>query len=236
MDDFNLVKKKLINLIDFDFFDKAVISNPLKKGEGICFKAVLSKTEVRRGQGVQIAYFIDQKVVHENIGGDEETGDIKNALIDKILDIMSDNFKQCNLSSNRIITLLMNKKKQFKITENKENKNPAKNSVSHNAEKNYIIKEGVYADWLFEVGLIDKNGNVHNSMQKKFRQINRFVEIVSDIEKYVPDNGVIVDMGCGKSYLTFAMYYYFNILKNKNLCIKGYDLKKDVVDKCNEIW
>ncbi len=232
MEDFNSIKKKLLKSVDFEFFDKAILSNPFKKGNGICFKAVISKTLINGKEGFQISYFIDKKVVHENIVYNES---IYDRLIEKLLEVMSDNFKQCNLLANRIITILMNKKREFKITENKENKNPVKNILSHNAEKNYIIKDGIYADWLFEVGLIDKNGNVHNSMQKKFRQINRFIEMVSDIEKYIPYNGVIVDMGCGKSYLTFAMYYYFNIIKKKNVTIKGFDLKEDVVDKCNNI-
>ena len=148
---------------------------------------------------------------------------------------MTENFKQCNIMSNRNITILMNRKKEFKISENKQNSNAVKKDITHNSQKNYIIKDGVYADWLFEVGLIDINGNVHNSMQKKFRQINRFIEMVADVEKYLPDDALIVDMGCGKSYLTFAIYYYFNVLKKKNVKIKGFDLKKDVVENCNKL-
>lgn len=231
MEDFNSIKNKLLNLIDFDFLDKITLSNNIKKGEGICFKAVFSNTLIKGQKGIQVSYYVDNKVVHENIKNEKEL------VIDKVLELMTENFKQCNIVSNRNITILMNRKKEFKITQNKENTavtNKCK-SVSHNSEKNYILKDGVYADWLFEVGLIDKNGNVHNSMQKKFRQINRFIEMVADIEKYVPDDALIVDMGCGKSYLTFAIYYYFNVIKNKNVKIKGFDLKKDVVEKCNKI-
>ena len=235
MDNFTLTKTRLLDRLDFDFFDKVTISNPIKKGEGICFKCTISKIAIKGGEGFQISSFIDKKVVHENIKIDTDKQNTYSHLIEKILNIMQENFKQCNIRANRIITILMNKKKEFKIVENKENSNCTKKQVSHNSEKNYIIKEGVYADWLYEVGLIDKNGIVHNSMQKKFRQINRFIEMVADIEKYLPDNATIVDMGCGKSYLTFAMYYYFNVLKNKNVKIKGFDLKKDVVENCNKL-
>ncbi len=236
MEDFTLIKKKLLSTIDFDFFDRAVLSRPLKRGEGICFKAVVSKTAVKGGEGFQISYFIDKKVIHENIIIDDDCKkDAFDRLADKILSIMSENFKQCNLSADKFITLLMNKKRMFRITGLKENDRKLKTAALHNEQKNYIIKEGVYADWLFETGIMDKNGKVHNSMQKKFRQINRFTEMIADVERFIPENGVILDMGCGKSYLTFAVYYYFNVIKKKNVIIKGFDLKKDVVDNCNAI-
>lgn len=235
MDDINSVKKKLEKLIDFNFFEKAVLSSPLKKEEGLCFKAVISKTAVKGKEGFQVSRFIDKKVIHENVIGEKEN--LSRLLSEKIIEIMADNFKQCGLFSDRVITILMNKKRCFKIVGNKKNENIDTNTgtISHNDEKNYIIKEGEYAHWLYETGLIDKNGNVHNSMRKKFRQINRFAEMISDVEKYVPEGGTIIDMGCGKSYLTFAVYYYFNTIKNKNVTIKGFDLKKDVVDFCNSI-
>lgn len=103
----------------------------------------------------------------------------------------------------------------------------------HNKAKNYIISEGEYVDWMYQLGLMDKGGIVLKHRQKKFRQINKFLEMLKDIEREVPENSVIVDMGCGKSYLTFAMYHYFNIINNKNVEIRGYDLKKDVVEYCN---
>lgn len=236
MDDFNSLKNKIIEIIDFDFLKKVTLSNPIKKGDGICFKAVVLKIALKDGEGFQISRYIDKKVIHENIK--IEKSDKKQSyisIVEKILELMIENFKQCGIYSNRIVTILMNKKKEFKIVENKENIDFEKKTISHNAVKNYIIKDGTYINWLFEIGLIDKNGKVHNSSQKKFRQINRFLEMIADIEKYIPNNGLIIDMGCGKSYLTFAIYYYFNILKNKNIRIKGFDLKKDVVENCNRL-
>ncbi len=236
MEDFTSIKEKILNTIDFDFFNKAVLSNPFKKGEGVCFKAVVSKISIKGGEGFQISYFTDKKVTHENIVIDKNFKKETLAnLVDKILSLMTENFKQCDLFADKFITLLMNKKRQFKITVIRENDKAVKSEASHDEEKNYIIKEGVYADWLFETGIIDKTGKVHNSMRKKFRQINRFAEMIADVEKFIPENGVIIDMGCGKSYLTFAVYYYFNVIKKKNIIIKGFDLKKDVVDNCDAI-
>ncbi len=238
MDNFKSLKNKLKKNVDFRYLDKIIISNPIKKGEKIPNKVTITKVTLKGKTGVQFSYHTDTKVTHENIQLSEDKDkkdEIYESLIDKILSIMTDNFKQCNISSNRIITILMNKKKEFKIAENKENNNCSKNKVSHNEIKNYIIKDGIYYQWLFEVGLIDKNGKVHNSAQKKFRQINRFLEMIADIEKYIPVNGLIIDMGCGKSYLTFAIYHYFNVLKGKNVRVKGFDLKKDVVENCNKL-
>ncbi len=236
MENFNSLIDKLKKNINFSLFDKAVLSNPIKKGEGLCFKAVVTKILLQKEESFQISYYIDKKVVHENLKPSSELPEEFNSrVIKKIITVMSENFKQCNISANKNITVLMNKKKEFKIASITENASAEKKSVSHNVSKNYIIQNGVFANWLFEIGMIDKNGNVLSHMQKKFRQINRFLEMVADIEKYIPNNGLIVDMGCGKSYLTFAMYHYFNILKNKNVKIKGFDLKKDVVENCNTL-
>lgn len=236
MENFNSLIDKLKKNINFSLFDKAVLSNPIKKGEGLCFKAVVTKILLQKEESFQISYYIDKKVVHENLKPSSELPEEFNSrVIKKIITVMSENFKQCNISANKNITVLMNKKKEFKIVSITENASAEKKSVSHNVSKNYIIQNGVFANWLFEIGMIDKNGNVLSHMQKKFRQINRFLEMVADIEKYIPNNGLIVDMGCGKSYLTFAMYHYFNVLKNKNVKIKGFDLKKDVVENCNTL-
>ncbi len=85
MEDFNSIKKKLLKSVDFEFFDKAILSNPFKKGNGICFKAVISKTLINGKEGFQISYFIDKKVVHENIVYNES---IYDRLIEKLLEVM----------------------------------------------------------------------------------------------------------------------------------------------------
>jgi len=236
MEDFFAIKNKIFQIVDFDFFDRAVLSNPLKRGDGICFKIISSKFSIKNNPVFQFSFFIDKKVVHENIEIFKSDGKYDySPFVEKLFSLMRENFKQCNIFANKTVSVLMNKKRLFKIVENKENKCASIKENSHNVEKNYIIKDGVFSDWLFETGIMDKNGKVHNSMQKKFRQINRFVEMIADVEQYIPNNALIVDMGCGKSYLTFAVYYYLNVIKNKHVKIKGFDLKKDVVQKCGRI-
>ena len=106
---------------------------------------------------------------------------------------------------------------------------------AHNRVKQYILKEGVPVPFLIDLGVMNEKGKIITSRYDKFRQINRFLEFVEDIlpafsrEKEI----TILDFGCGKSYLTFAMYYYLRELKNYDVNIIGLDLKTDVIHKFN---
>ncbi len=108
---------------------------------------------------------------------------------------------------------------------------------THNRQKNYLLKEGAPVDFLVQLGIMTKDGKVHAQKYSKFRQINRFLEYVDDI---LPSLGAprtleIVDFGCGKSYLTFAVYYYLTAIKGFNAHITGIDLKKDVIHHCKQL-
>lgn len=219
---------KLQDFINIDDFIKAIISNPIKKSEDLPKKIDIKKIMLKNKLYFQFIYYIDKKVIHENI-------EDSSLILEKIINLMSENFKQCDILANNSLTLLMNKKGDFKITGIKKTVNIDNTPQSHNKVKNYILKEGEYIDWLYKLGVIDKNGIVISHKQKKFRQINKFLEMLKDIEENLPNNAKIIDMGCGKSYLTFAMYHYFNIIKEKNVTINGYDLKKDVVEHCNKL-
>lgn len=220
------ILNELTKFVDIDYFVKAIISNPIKKGENLPKKIDIKKIMLKNKSCFQFAYYIDKKVMHENITDDK-------IILKKIIETMTDNFKQCDILANNSLNLLMNKKGDFKITGVKKSVNIDNTPKSHNKEKNYILKDGVYVDWLYKLGVMDKNGVVLSHKQKKFRQINKFLEMLKDVEQNLPKNAKIIDMGCGKSYLTFAMYHYFNTIKQKDVIINGYDLKKDVVDNCN---
>ncbi len=101
--------------------------------------------------------------------------------------------------------------------------------------KKYIIDASRDIGFLRELGISDSNGRIHDKKQAKFRQINRFLEIVQSVEDKLPKDRqtVIYDLCCGKSYLTFAVYYYFTVLKNMQVKMYGVDLKKDVIDYCS---
>ncbi len=111
----------------------------------------------------------------------------------------------------------------------------AKTEVTSDGKK-YILDTSRDIGFLRELGISDSNGRIHDKKQAKFRQINRFLEIIRDVETGLPTDrpAVIYDLCCGKSYLTFAVYYYFAVLKKREVRMYGVDLKEDVIEYCNE--
>lgn len=218
---------QLGNIVDVDTIQGVTVSNPIKKNTELGTKIKIVPVLVKNKKSFQFSKYVGEKVFHNNC----DLNNFFNVLVEE----METNFKQCEIVANKRLTILMNKKKQFTLTGVKENLSVNAKAVSHNKAKQYILPDGQYVDWMYKLGLIDKNGVVLAHRQKKFRQINKFLEMLRDVEKHIPENSTIVDMGCGKSYLTFATYYYFNVIKNKNVKIDGYDLKKDVVEYCNSL-
>lgn len=108
--------------------------------------------------------------------------------------------------------------------------------LSQNREKDYILSPNTKFDFLVELGIQDSSGRIHDKKQSKFRQINKFLEIIKDTLKYLPDDNIVIwDLCCGKSYLSFAAYYYFKNILGKNIKIYGVDLKKDVIEYCSSV-
>ena len=138
-------------------------------------------------------------------------------------------------SNNEIFDLKISKKGKIFLGK-KKNDNSKIVAKGHNKEKNYILKEGMIIEPLIDLGVFTKEGKVVNSKYDKYKQINRFIEIIDDeIKKNDYKELTILDFGCGKSYLTFVLYYYFVKIKNINVKMIGLDLKEDVIKKCNDI-
>ena len=218
---------KIINEICKDNMIKVVISN--KKNKEIKYnKIVFQLKEKNNKEYYQVEKFTDKQVFHENIES--------KYLTDRVLEYMKEDFKQLNAwSANTTYDVKISKKGKVFLGKKKSNN---ENMVikGHNKEKNYILKEGMIIQPLIDLGVFTKEGKVVNSKYDKYKQINRFIEIIDDeIKKNNYEELTILDFGCGKSYLTFVLYYYFVEIKKINVKMIGLDLKEDVIKKCNEI-
>ena len=206
---------------------KIVISNKVKKDEKYN-KIAINLKENNKKKFNQIEKFTDKQVFHENIKINE--------ISDKVSELIFGNYKQMTAwSNNEIFDLKISKKGKIFLGK-KKNDNSKIVAKGHNKEKNYILKEGMIIEPLIDLGVFTKEGKVVNSKYDKYKQINRFIEIIDDeIKKNDYKELTILDFGCGKSYLTFVLYYYFVKIKNINVKMIGLDLKEDVIKKCNDI-
>lgn len=219
--------KKIIDDIFIDEIIKVVISNKVNK-EYEYKKINIQKKENKGKDYYQIEKFTDKQVFHENI-------DIEEANI-SVLNLMDNNFKQLTAWSKEVTyDIKISKKGKVHLSKKRSN-NVVVEKMSHDKEKNYILKEGMIIEPLIDLGVFSKEGKIINSKYDKYKQINRFIEIIDDeVKKKDYKELTIIDFGCGKSYLTFVLYYYFVYIKHIKVKMIGLDLKEDVIKKCNEI-
>lgn len=197
-------------------------------------KVKINFAQIKDRNLYQVEKFTDKQVFHENIEKEE---------LASVIEGMMKNFKQmASISAEYNFDMRISKKGKIFFSKHAQTNN-IKLKSSHNKKKNYILQEGMIIPPLIDLGVFTKEGKVINSKYDKFKQINRFVEIIDDeikkIEKdYCEDREKvlhILDFGCGKSYLTFILYYYFTEIKKINVKITGLDLKEDVIKNCNKI-
>lgn len=215
---------------------RVILSNPSSK-DGvikICARPMLKNKSLL----FQIEEYTKTQVFHKNL----TAGDAGSYLTGKL---SSDTSSQTASFKNALVetksftaNVLVSKKGTITIKKkmNASAKQP-KISLSHNRKKKYILEEGIPVPFLIDLGVMTQNGNIVNAHYDKFRQINRFLEYIEDILPSLPTDRElrILDFGCGKSYLTFAIYYYLKILKGYPVRITGLDLKEDVIRHCNEL-
>ena len=164
----------------------------------------------------------------------------REALLDYIEASMGTAFSQLQTQGSRWDgTVLVSKKGKITIREKQRQPQTeaAPRILAHNRARNYILKEGTPVPFLVDLGVMTAEGKLISARYDKFRQINRFLEFIADILPRLPQNReiTILDFGCGKSYLTFAMYYYLRELKGFDVSIIGLDLKADVIRNCNRL-
>lgn len=215
---------------------RVILSNPSSK-DGvikICARPMLKNKSLL----FQIEEYTKTQVFHKNL----TAGDASSYLTGKL---SSDTSSQTASFKNALVetksftaNVLVSKKGTITIKKkmNTSAKQP-KISLSHNRKKKYILEEGIPVPFLIDLGVMTQNGNIINAHYDKFRQINRFLEYIEDILPSLPTGRElrILDFGCGKSYLTFAIYYYLKVLKGYPVRITGLDLKEDVIRHCNEL-
>lgn len=218
---------KAIDEITSDEVFKIVLSNKLNKDIEYK-KVVIEKKEINKNQVYQIERFTEKQVFHENISIDK--------IRDSFLEEVSGHYKQATvIAKNNTYDLKISKKGKVFLGK-KPNGNIELKAKSHNKEKNYILKEGEFIKPLIDLGVFTKEGKVVKSKYDKYKQINRFLEIIDDeVKKSDFKELTILDFGCGKSYLTFVLYHYFVNIKKIKVNMIGLDLKKDVIEKCNKI-
>ncbi len=202
---------------------------------GVRKKGVVSKVKVRpvlvKNQILfQVSRYIGTKVFHENMTQKE--------MQKEALRLLALEFKQGQiLTEQESITILGNKQGNYTILSKQQKNQRKEGSLSHNKKKHYILEEGKYVPFLEELGVMTKEGKIVQSRYDKFKQINRFLEFIEDILPKLPKEKklTIIDFGCGKSYLTFAIYYYLKELNGYDIHVIGLDLKEDVIENCSKL-
>ena len=222
------VAKLLKEIIGNERLIQAVLSNLRNKNEDsynkVDIKPVLIKDELK----YQLSFNYKNKVMHKNLSSEET--------IKEIEELLRERFKQGMVYTiDADYQILISKKEKVGILKKKPTK--ISTDLAHNRKKNYILEDGEPVDFLIRLGVMNEKGKVVLKKYDKFRQINRFLEMVADvIPKINKDKTLnIIDFGCGKSYLTFALYHYLVNILELDVNIIGLDLKMEVINFCNEV-
>ncbi|MBD5486534.1 MAG: SAM-dependent methyltransferase [Lachnospiraceae bacterium] len=227
------LEKLLQETVDEGLY-QIILSNPRDKSGA--FKIKIRPVMVKGGLLFQQTTYEGKQVFHENLD--------QAAVIRHIEVVLESDFKQCEVSHRgcRAVVLVSKKgkmtisKKKIGSTE-KEAEAGRIVKLAHNRKKQYILQEGIPVPFLVDLGVQTSEGKIVHARYDKFKQINRFLEFIEDILPTLSkENTVhIIDFGCGKSYLTFAMYYYLHELRGYDVEITGLDLKEDVITNCNAL-
>ena len=205
----------------------AVLSNP-RRADGPN-KVRIRPVRHKDRHIYQFEAFCGTQVFHQNQEKEEACG--------KILEYM-ENFRQMQLETqSAAVSALVSKKGKVTVKKKLRARKKAPAETDHNRKKHYILEEGISVPFLQDLGVMTAEGKIVRTKFDKFRQINRFLEFIQDVLPKLPREREIriLDFGCGKSYLTFSMYYYLHELQGLDVRILGLDLKEDVIRACNQL-
>ncbi len=223
------LREKLMPFLS-DRLCQITVSGPREK-DGI-FKIKIRPLLLKGELVFQKTAYKGTQVFHENLSGEE--------LLEELLHEMQGNFRQLAAESlDGSLTVLVSKKGKVtaKYKENQKNAVKMRPELYHNRVKQYILKEGIPVPFLVDLGIQTREGAIVRAKYDKFKQINRYLEFVEDVLPVLKGEGAIhiIDFGCGKFYLTFALYYYLHELQKLDVMITGLDLKTDVIHNCNRL-
>lgn len=225
--DFEQMKKEFLQHIINKELVNVTISQPRQKSSEI--KRVKCKPVVLKGNyHIQIEYQYERILKHENV------------LLEKFSEVFEKLLEQFRQIHTQFIneTVHIQLSKKNKVLWKSEKLNVTKQiDLSHNRKKQYLLDESNPYPFLIRLGVQTEDGKIKKQKYDKFKQINRFIEFIDDALIYLPKDRQIriLDFGSGKSYLTFALYHYLKVEKGLDIRVTGLDLKKEVIEECNQI-
>lgn len=223
------LQAKLTELLE-EGAQRIILSKPAAKQQTYR-KAVLEKKTGATGKYWQLARYTDKQVFHENV--------VPAALPAAAAALTDGQFLQLNIwCTEAEYNIMLSRKGQMTVRKSTRS-TPVKpadetHGAGHDRKKQYLLPEGTVVPPLVDMGVFTPDGRVVKAMYDKYRQINRFLEIIDDAIKDAPPRHLnIIDFGCGKSYLTFLVYYYLTVVRGIEVRMVGLDLKAEVIEHCN---
>lgn len=214
--------RESLNRIFADQIKKVIFSN--RKIQDSAYRKITLEWKENSYQAEKLT---EKQAFHENVKLDQ--------VISYCEDCLNQEFGQMNAWSDTAEYSIKITKKGKVLYQKRKLSVPVKISMEHNRKKKYLLEEGTVIPPLVDMGVFTKEGKVVRTMYDKFRQINKFVEFIDEaVDKSGLDKIHIIDFGCGKSYLTFVVYYYLVFVKKMKIEMVGLDLKSEVIAKCNE--
>ena len=199
------------------------------RGGGDFIKIKVRPVMIRDSLYFQVSRYTDKQVFHENMTAEDALETLSGWILH--------DFRQAQIRmQDEMVTVLVSKKGTATVKSKKAACIETQN-LEHNRKKQYIIEEGTAVPFMIDLGVMTESGKIIRTRYDKYRQINRFLEFIEDILPELPTDRTvhIIDFGCGKSYLTFAMYYYLKVLKHYDIRITGLDLKQKVIEDCQAL-
>jgi SAM-dependent methyltransferase len=224
------VKQLVDFLIAGQSLVQGTLSNVRRKATDQATKVQIKPILLKGKQHYQFTFTVGQKVMHENVVAEDASN--------KLMGLIHDEFKQALLQAKDAdYQILANKPTKASILKKQASKSSAPLELNHNRRKNYVLTEGEVVPFLVELGVMNAQGKVLAAKYDKFKQINRFLEMVDDVVPHLQRERrlEVIDFGCGKSYLTFALYHYLVNTQKLNVRMIGLDLKADVIATCSAL-